>query len=110
MLKTLQWWPVGAAIVLATVAGSGLVARADDDKAAVAARLSNNGEILPLEQILERAQAQHPGKLLETELDDEEGHYVYEIKILDHKGMVWEMEFDAKTGALIRLKQEKEAD
>ena len=109
-MKTLQWWAVGAAIALATVAGSGLVVLAGDDQAARAARLSKNGDILPLEQILERAQAQHPGKLLEAELEDEQDQYVYEIKILDNKGMVWEMEFDAKTGALMRSKQEKEAD
>jgi uncharacterized membrane protein YkoI len=109
-MKTLQWWALGAAIGLAIVAGSGLIVLAGDDKAALAARLSKSGEILPLEQILERAQAEHPGKLLETELDHEWDRYVYEIKILDNKGIVWKMEFDAKTGAFIRSKQKKEDD
>lgn len=110
MMKTRQWWAVGAAIVLATVAGSGLVVLAGDDKAALAARLVKSGEILPLEQIFQRAQAEHPGKLLEVELDYERGRYVYEVKILDAKGIVWKMEFNAKNGTLIRLKQKQEDD
>lgn len=80
-------------------------ARAGDDHAK-AARLRDAGEILPLERIVERAREQHPGRVLETELEDKRGRYVYEVELLDESGSVWEMKFDARTGAL--LEQELE--
>ena len=110
MAKTLKWWALGATIALAAVAGSGLLVLADDDNAALAARLSKSGEILPLEQILAHAKAERPGKMLETELEHERGRYVYEVKILDDKGVVWKLKLDAKTGTLIRSKQKQEGD
>ena len=83
-------------------------ARADDDDVdqVKAARLRNTGEILPLEKVLERARAEHAGKVLETELEHKHGRYVYEIEVLDARGVVWEMKFDAKTGALLKSEQD----
>jgi uncharacterized membrane protein YkoI len=84
------------------------VAWADDDDvdAGEAARLSKAGEILPLEKILERAQAEHQGKVIETELEHKRGRYVYEVEILDDKGLVWELKLDAKTGTIIKSKRD----
>ena len=84
------------------------LSRADDDDvdAAEAARLSKAGEILPLEKIVERANAEKPGQVLETELERKHGRYVYEVEILDDKGQVWELKLDAKTGALIKSKRD----
>ena len=77
-----------------------------DDDSADAARLSKAGEILPLEKILERARAEHPGKVLETELEHKHGRYVYEVELLDEQGVVWEVKLDAKTGAVIKSKRD----
>jgi uncharacterized membrane protein YkoI len=104
MKKTWQWLACGAA--LAVMAGSGAVALAADDKAALAARLAKNGDILPLEQILQVAQAKQPGKVIETEFEHDRGRYVYEVEVLDDKGVVWKLKLDAKTGTLIRARQE----
>jgi uncharacterized membrane protein YkoI len=83
------------------------IGRADDDiDVAEVARLSKAGEILSLEKILERAHAEQPGQVLETELERKQGRYVYEIEILDDKGQVRELKLDAKTGNLIKSKQE----
>jgi uncharacterized membrane protein YkoI len=103
MKKTWQWLACGAA--LAVVVGSGAVALAADE-AALAARLAKNGDILPLEQILQLAQAKQPGKVIETEFEHDRGRYVYEVEVLDDKGVVWKLKLDAKTGTLIRARQE----
>lgn len=68
--------------------------------------LTQQGDILPLEQILEAARQRHAGKILETELEREDDRYIYEIELLDEGGAVWEMEFDATTGELLKQEQE----
>ncbi|MBW8366579.1 MAG: PepSY domain-containing protein [Arenimonas sp.] len=56
-----------------------------------------SGELLPLERLLADALRQHPGDVLEVELDDGE----YEIEILREDGRVVELTFDARSGRLI---------
>ena len=63
---------------------------------------------MPLEAVLEKARALHPGQVLEVELEDKRRGYVYEVELLDEQGRVWEMKFDAHTGELLRKKQEND--
>lgn len=72
-----------------------------------ARQLVQEGTILPLEQIIERAKLHHPGRILEVEFEQEHNGYVYEIELVDEKGQVWELEYDAETGELIEKEQEK---
>jgi|PlaIllAssembly_1097288.scaffolds.fasta_scaffold441916_2 uncharacterized membrane protein YkoI len=71
-----------------------------------ARRLSQAGDIRPLEQILELAQRTHPGRTLEAELEHKHERYIYEIKIVDPQGTVWEMKYDARTGELLKDKKD----
>jgi uncharacterized membrane protein YkoI len=64
------------------------------------------GDILPLEQILQNARQHRAGRVLEIELEDKSGELVYEVEILDDNGEVWEMKFDARSGALLEEEQE----
>jgi len=82
-----------------------LPAGADTDAATVR-RLRESGEILPLEKILERARKERPGEVLETELERKGARHVYEVEILDAQGRVWELKFDARSGELLRQKQD----
>lgn len=84
-----------------------LYADNDDDHASESARhLRERGDIVPLERIVEAAQSIHPGRLIRTEFETKNGRYIYEIEMLDKDGTVWELKFDAATGAFI--KQERE--
>ncbi|HKQ25998.1 MAG TPA: PepSY domain-containing protein [Burkholderiales bacterium] len=78
---------------------------ADDDHVN-ARKLRESGEIMPLEKIIERARAEKPGEVLETELDRKNGGYVYEVEIVDDAGQVWEIKLDAKTGKLIKVERD----
>lgn len=69
-------------------------------------KLMQQGDILPLETILDKAQARHAGRAVETRLEEKHGKLVYEVEILDDKGEVWEMKFDARTGTLLKEEQE----
>ncbi len=101
----------GFALVAAGILAAMLVAvaaspaRADADHL-TARRLRDAGEILSLERIAERARAEKPGEILETDLKQKRGRYIYEIEILDAGGRVWELKFDARSGALIKLEKE----
>lgn len=79
--------------------------RADDDSDR-ARLLKQQGTILPLEQIIAAAIAVKPGQILETELEEDDGRFVYELEILDETGEVWELELDATSAELIELENE----
>ena len=69
--------------------------------------LVESGTILPLEIILNQAKIEHPGRILDISLDHEKEGYVYELELLDTKGRVWELEYDAVTGKLLEKEQEE---
>jgi len=75
----------------------------DHDKAR---KLKEMGKILPLEKVLQAAQRRHPGRVIDVELEKENGRYVYEIELLGESGEVWELYFDASNGEFIKRKLE----
>ena len=83
-----------------------LLSPADDLDHDDAYRMQQAGEILPLESILEKAKHFHDGKVLEVELEKKRGKLVYEVKILDNKGILWEMKLDATDGSMITEEKE----
>ena len=60
---------VAAGLVLATISG----ARADDDDHDFAKRALGQGRALPLANIIAKVSPQAPGKVIEVELEDEDG-------------------------------------
>lgn len=73
-----------------------------------ALKLRQAGVILPLEQLLHKAMARYPGaKLLEAELEEDDGVYTYEVELLTADGVVREIELEAATG---HLRMDKEDD
>ncbi len=64
------------------------------------------GELVPLERLLDQARREHPGQVLEVELDDGE----YEIEILRDDGRVVELTFDARTGRLLESEFDDQDD
>ncbi|MFL9811754.1 PepSY domain-containing protein [Stutzerimonas sp. VN223-3] len=68
-----------------------------------ALRLRREGLIQPLESLLQRAMQRHPGaRLLEAELEEDDGLYVYEIELLTADGIARELELDARDGRLLK--------
>lgn len=98
-----SFFPLAGLLMLVTMPGHSLQADEDADRARM---LQQQGDILPLEQVIESAMAVKSGQILETELDEEDGRYVYELEILDDRGQVWELELDASTAELLELESE----
>ncbi|GAB6390492.1 PepSY domain-containing protein [Stutzerimonas marianensis] len=68
-----------------------------------ALRLRREGLIMPLEALLQRAMERYPSaRLLEAELEEEDGVYVYEIELLTADGVARELELDARDGRLLK--------
>ena len=72
----------------------------------VARRAVGRGDVMPLEQILALIEARYPGRILEVELEDEDGLWLYEIEILTPTGRVLEIELDPRTGAILSLEED----
>lgn len=72
----------------------------------VARQLREAGDILSLESILQKVQADHPGKVLEVELENKHGKLVYEIELLDAQGKVWKLKVNPHTGELLQRKED----
>ncbi|MAW85432.1 MAG: peptidase M4 [Phyllobacteriaceae bacterium] len=75
----------------------------DDDRSARherAAERRQEGELLPLADILKILHARFPGKVLEIEFEDDNPP-VYEFYVLEPSGRVIEVEFDARTGRFL---------
>jgi uncharacterized membrane protein YkoI len=84
-----------AVLALALAAG----AAANDYEEAY--RLREEREILPLEELLQRAGLPPRARILEIETELEHGRRVYEIEYLDDGGRVRELTIDARSGAVL---------
>ena len=74
----------------------------DDDHAYDRARRAvDRGETLPIEELLQRLEAQVPGEVIGIEFEREHERWVYEFKIIDDGGSLLEVTVDAKTGTVL---------
>lgn len=88
---------IAAAILMLSALPSAAFAGDHDD----ARNLRNAGTIVPLEQITARVREQHPGRILEVELEADDQRYYYEVEVVDEAGIVRKLKYDATTGTLI---------
>ncbi len=72
----------------------------------IARRAVGRGDMLPLERILAGIEAGHPGRIVEVELEDEGGMWLYEVEILTPEGRLIELELDPRTGAVLSMKED----
>jgi uncharacterized membrane protein YkoI len=92
-------------LVALLLLGGGAAADEDHEEAR---RLREAGEIVPLEVILDKVRSEYDGILLEVELEHEGGdELVYEVELLDSKGSVRDLLFDARTGEFIGYEKKR---
>ena len=93
-------FPLWVAVILLSAAMMS-VAWSDDDHDH-ARQLVKRGEIVQLETIIENLPGEG-GRILEVELEHEDGRLVYEVEILNTDGRVHEYLFDARTGDFLEM-------
>ena len=81
---------------LGAIAGSGR----DHDRAL---RAVERGEALPLAEILERFRPELlDGEIADVEFERKQGRWVYELKVIDRSGRLWEFYVDAASAEVLK--------
>lgn len=73
--------------------------RSDHERALQAVQA---GEILPLPRVLERVGREQPGQVLAIELEQENGRWIYELKLLQPDGRLLKLDVDARDASILR--------
>jgi uncharacterized membrane protein YkoI len=63
------------------------------------------GEIRPLAEIVAGIRNKLPGDIVGTEVERKDGRWIYEFRVVDSKGRLYEAYVDAKSGDLDRIKE-----
>ena len=101
MKTTLKYLSIAGLITLACAA------QARDLGPDEAIKLRDSGSIQSFEKLNELALAQHPGGVIrETELENELGRYIYQLEVVDAKGVEWDVELDASNGQILKNHQD----
>jgi uncharacterized membrane protein YkoI len=61
-----------------------------------------SGQVLPLAKVLALVEREHPGQVLEVELESEGRGWLYEIKLLQPDGRLTRLKVDARTGEILK--------
>ena len=61
---------------------------------------------ISIEDAISIAMAQIPGEVVKIELDTENGRLVYELDIITRQGIEYDMEIDAESGRITKLKRD----
>ncbi len=97
----------GAALVagalLTAAAASGL--RADERERNEVHEAVERGEVRSLADILTALRDKLPGEVVGVEIEREEGRWMYEFRVVDNQGRLFEVYVDARTAAIERVKE-----
>ena len=95
---------LAALLLLAAVAVQPAVPRAFSGSEQDSAREAvKSGEIRSLKDILRSVRRQVDGEVLDTQLEEAGGGYVYRVKVLGNDGRVRVLMIDARTGKVLRM-------
>lgn len=83
-------------------------ALADEDDIAEARAIAGAAGLISIEQATEHALKAKPGTVIEVELDKRSWPqgWDYEFEIIDAEGKEWDVDVDAKTGEVRKVRQD----
>ena len=102
-LHRLAWSPLLAACAL----GVGTALHADDgghdhDRARQALE---QGQVLALRTVLDRIEREYQGQALKVEFEQDDGRFIYEIRLLQRDGRLVKLKVDAVDGRVLKIKR-----
>ena len=63
------------------------------------------GEVRPLSDILAVVRKRVPGDVVKVEAERRDGRWLYEIRVVDDKGRVFEVHVDASNATIERIRE-----
>jgi uncharacterized membrane protein YkoI len=90
-----------AAVTLSAAEPRPAAARDHDD----VRRAVERGEIRPLAEILDAVQGKLPGEVAGVEIEQKSGRWLYEFRVVDDKGRLFEVYVDARSGKIERVEE-----
>ena len=101
------WRHVACTLLLALLAAPSTVAYADeDDDHERAYRALEQSKVLPLRGLLMQIEREYGGKVVKVDFDDDDGAYVYEMRLLRPHGQVLEIDINAVTGMVLDVEED----
>jgi uncharacterized membrane protein YkoI len=91
------------ALALALTLLAAPAAADDHDRAR---RALERGEVLPLATILPQVETTLGARVIEVDLERDDGRFVYEFELIDARGRIIEAEVDAATGRILEVEGE----
>ena len=88
-------------LLLSTALIAPALADSDHDRAR---RARDAGQVLPLPAILERVALDYPGRVVELELEDDDDHWTYEIKLVQTDGRMLKLDVDATDARILKVR------
>ena len=68
-------------------------------------RAVESGEIKSLADILVAVRSKSPGEVAGVDIERENGHWLYEFRVVDAQGRLFDVYIDARSGEIERIKE-----
>ena len=100
-------FPALVVALLCTVLLATSTAHADRRDHELARQALEQGQVLPLREVLDRIERQFGGQVLKIEFEREDGRFIYEIRLLQDDGRMAKLEVDARDGQVLKIKRKE---
>nr|WP_242702351.1 PepSY domain-containing protein [Achromobacter sp. SD115] len=88
-------------LALAVGPNAGLADENDHEQARQALQA---GKVLPLRSVLDIVERDYPGQVVKVEFDEDDGEFIYEIRLLQGGGRLVKLKIDARDGKVLGVK------
>jgi len=82
--------------------------QADESDHELARQALQQGQVLPLRQVLDKVEREYQGQVLKIEFERDDGRYLYEIRLLQADGRMAKLKVDAVDGRVLKIKRKGE--
>ncbi|HEY9270734.1 MULTISPECIES: PepSY domain-containing protein [Achromobacter] len=88
-------------LALAAGPGTGVADESDHEQARQALQA---GKVLPLRSVLDIVERDYPGQVVKVEFEEDDGEFIYEIRLLQGGGRLVKLKIDARDGKVLGVK------
>ena len=97
-------------VLLGLALGTGSALHADERGGSdheLARQALEQGQVLPLRQVLDKIEREYQGQVLKIEFEEDDGRYIYEIRLLQQDGRMAKLKVDAVDGKVLKIKRKE---